>query len=231
MNNSNKSTILKILYICVLVCLLIGCNNIFPKIILHKECTILSFNWYTSKDSIVYPYVYEFKKYALDTLDSVVVYNEGKTYCDYKEKYVKDKGIYRVCNKVLTLTHSFIDTTNDIRFCLIKEPFLNDKVIFSDFKTYNINGKVYKLYQFSEFNGSHSGYNSYYLDGIGFICYYNFDRDDYILCDSTNIKSLDIKEITHKLVRDTLFFARYIGAKLMPHFYRQKFHYSKYPFR
>lgn len=221
---ANRPNNLSFIFICVLVCILGSCNST------HKEnFTTFSFNWYNNNDSIVDRNVFELKKYNLDTIDSIVVYNESKLYCNFKEKYAKGKGIYRICNKELTFTHSFSDTVNSLKSCLFKKPFLNQYVLLVGIKSYNLQGKEYRLYHYAEHNNNQSSYDSYYLEGIGFICYYNFDRDDYVLCDSTNIKSLEIREITNELVRDTSFFARYTVAKLFPNFYRVKTHYSKYP--
>ena len=221
---ANQPNNLNFIFMCVLVCILGGCSNT------RKENLIsLSFNWYNNNDSIVNRNTFELRKFTLSTIDSVVVYNEGKFYCDFKEKHENNKGIYRVCNNELMFTHSFSDTSNSLKFCLFKKPFLNQHVLLISSKIYNLKGTDYKLYHYAEHNDNKSSYDSYYLDGIGFVCYYNFDRDDYVLCDSTNIESLEIRKITNKLVQDTSFFARYTVAKLFPNYYRTKTHSNKYP--
>ena len=149
---ANQTNNQKFIFMCVLACILGSCNNTHKNNTQKKNYNSFSFNWYNAKDSIVYKNVYELKKFPVNKIDSVVVYNKAKLYCEFKEKNVKDKGIYRVCNKELMLTHSFSDTINYLRFCLIKEPFLNQKVILIGSKTFSLKGKVYKLYHYYEYN-------------------------------------------------------------------------------
>jgi len=211
-----------LMFIYALICIFCSCTKA-PT----KKHTFLLFNLYNNTDSIVNKKVFELTRFPLNKIDSIVIYNKKSYICNYKEKVVREKGIYRSCGKNLILTHSFSDTSNSSKFCLMEEPFINESVLLIDSKKYKIKGVEYKLYYYAENNGSHSGYSSYYLEDVGFICYYNFSRDDYILCDSTNIKTLNIKGITNQLIRDTAFFARFIGKKLIPNYYRSKTQYNK----
>ena len=208
----NKS---KIIFLVAMICVFYSCTRA-PK----KKYTSFLFNLYNNTDNIVNKNAFELTKFNLSILDSIVILNGKNFICNYKEKVVKGKGIYRLCGKNLIITHSFSDTSNSYKFCLIKEPFINNQVLLIGSKKYKIKNAEYKLYYYAEHNGSYSGYSSYYLEGVGFICYYNFGRDDYILCDSTNIKNLDIKGITNQLIRDSTFFARFIGKRLIPNYYR-----------
>lgn len=219
MMEENQPNKLSFIVICgFIICLISSCNTKTQK----EDSITFTFNRYNSNDSIIEKNVFELKKYISKATDSILVYSEGKLYCGYKEKFVQDKGIYRLCDKELKLTHSFSDTINSLELCGYKKPFLNQYVLLLGIKNYNLQGKEYRLYHYAERNNNQSSYDSYYLEGMGFICYYNFDRDDYILSDSITINSIDVRKITSLLVKDTSFFGRYTIAKIFPNYYRAK---------
>ena len=91
-------------------------------------------------------------------------------------------------------------------------------------KIYEINKEEYTVLHFIEDNGVDSKtYDNYYLKGMGPICCYSFDSDDYILCDSLSgftVDSKTIKAITTKLLKDTSFFSKFFLRKQFPNFHR-----------
>ncbi|WP_291287867.1 hypothetical protein [Flavobacterium sp.] len=164
-------------------------------------------------------FIVERKKGTL--LDSVFVYEKNKKVLSFQENLDKH-GVYRYILNKKTLTHSLNDSlTLSVNYDLSFIPFINKETTLINKKTYMFNQKHYKIYHYSEVQSNHRSFDSYYLENVGFICYYNFDSDNYILCDSTNIESLKIKEVTNQLINDTTFFARYTVAKLFPKYYRK----------
>jgi len=154
--------------------------------------------------------------------DSILITSHDSVFCSYK-RVIDTSGIYRFCNGQKIKTHSFQDTliTEYCRSCL---PFLNKNVSFRDKKTYLIGRRQFIVYHFIENTGNHTTYDSYFLKEAGPLCYYSFDRDDYIFCDSLigyDITAAELSELKRDILSDTTFFARFILKRLMPNYYRQ----------
>lgn len=199
------------------VILLLSCND--PKL---EKIDTFYFNLYNNKNIIIENNIFTLEKKKLNLFDSVNIFKNNKKVLSFKQAYDKN-GIYRYILNKKTLTHAFNDSTTlytnyNNKFYI---PFINKETTLINKKTYKIGKESYKVFHFSEEQNSHKGFDSYYLENVGFICYYNFDTDKYILCDSTSIKSLKIKEITRNLINDKTFFARFTVAKLFPNYYRQ----------
>ena len=207
-----------IIIIIVIVVSFLGCSHDKPE----KISFFFSRVRHKNNDILINKGEFELRKLSSKNSDSISLFRENIFLSGYKEKMVKGKGIFNDCNGHFVLTHSFTDTTNRSGYCLSAPPFLNKHVLLIDSKYYDVSGKRYKIYHYAEHNNndSNANYDSFFLENIGFICYYNFDRDDYIICDSTNIRDLPIKQIGHLLVKDSSFFARYTLTKLFPNYYR-----------
>lgn len=181
---------------------------------------IIYYNKYGDKDQLISKNLFKVKRDFLKGIDSISVFINERFVLSFKEKTVDNQGVFRICDDSLLLTHSFLDTLSTFKYCLNKQPFLNARVKLIGSKEYFVSEKLYKIYSYLEDNGEYSTYFSYYIQGIGVICIYNFGRDEYIVGDSTNIKSIPLKEITNVLVHDTIFFAKHTQKKAFPNFYR-----------
>lgn len=214
-NYNNKRYLFAIL---VLLISNIGCNDRQPK--LYSKAMI--FNRYDKEDSLIKSELFKVNIFALNNgVDSINVISNNAIYFSFKQ--IEDSsGIYRFCKENTIKTHSFLDTLIT-EYCISKPPFLNENVSYRGNKIFSINDKNFKIYHFIENTGNHTSYDSYYLQDVGFICYYSFDKDEYILCDSLKgyqIKSEEMKQISNALVTDTTFFSRYILRKLYPNYHR-----------
>lgn len=177
---------------------------------------------YNGKNNIIRKNIFELKEDSIAGFDSITVMYDHRILCKFKQKVVDSLGIFRICNDSLFLMHSFLDSVKCFQTCLSDGPFLNNHIRLIGFRDYLISHKSYRVFHYSEDKGTHSSYDSYYLQGMGFICIYNFDRDEYILSDSADIKSIPLREITTILVKDTSFFAKFTLPKLFPGYYRAK---------
>lgn len=126
-------------------------------------------------------------------------------------KEINDK-IYWKCNNEFVCSHSLnpVDKTGS---CHQWPPFLNKRIKLITSKTYIIANKKYIVYSYGENNGSDSSIITYFLNGVGFICYYYVQGKYYYFLSSFSgiDKSLlpDIKSLKTTLVNDTSFFAGY----------------------
>jgi hypothetical protein len=206
----------KILFIFGMM-LLLNCN------MSNKSNVVkLYFNFYNNKNVRTETNMYVVERKKIDLFDSVFVYKKNIKVLSFRENMEND-GIYRYINNKKTLSHSLNDSLSlKIDYGVSFIPFINKETTLINKRTYVIRNKHYKIYHYSEVENIHKGFDSYYLENVGFICYYDFDTDRYILCDSTNIKTLKIKEITNELIKDKEFFARFTGARVFPNFYRPK---------
>jgi hypothetical protein len=136
----------------------------------------------------------------------------GKNY-DESFKFKTDStGLYRYCDNHYILTHHFDSVENQV-FCKSSPPFIYQKTYWTLKKTYFIGNKPYEIIFFSELSGSEISSSSYYLKGFGFICYYNYNSDKYILCDSVSNMDFNLDvlhRINDSLIHDTTVFERYI---------------------
>ena len=201
----------------ILTILLISCNRDNSK-----KTKIFYFNLYNNKNNIIKNNIYTLERKGLNLFDSVYIFKNDKKVLSFKEAYDRKDGIYRYIQNKKILTHTSNDSiTLNTNYNVFFIPFINKRTTLINKVTYRVGVDSYKIFHFSEEQSNHTGFDSYYLENVGFICYYNFDTDRYILCDSTNIKSLKIKEVTNQLINDTTFFARYTVAKLFPKYYRK----------
>lgn len=206
----------RILSIFTIVLFMFSCDNLKTK-----NVETFYFNLYNSKNSNIKNDAYVLISTKLKAYDSINVFVNNKYVFNFNQKEFDSKGIYRYFLGKKKLTHSLDTLTIKIKEGSYYMPFSNKEVTLINTKTYIGKERQYKVFHYSEMNNSETSFDSYYLEGTGFICYYNFNTDRYILCDSTNIKSLKIKEVTNQLINDTTFFARYTVAKLFPKYYRK----------
>lgn len=202
----------------LLIFLLLSCNK-------HKNETsdIFYFGLYNGENTKIRGDIFTIKKKKLNLFDSICVFKNGNKVLTFREIYAKNEGISRFIRDKKTLTHSSNDTLTLVtNYYTNYAPFVNKESTLIDKRIYRIKGKSYKIFHYSEFQNAHKSFDSYYLENVGFICYYNFSSDRYILCDSTNIRNLNIKDITGKLIYDKEFFAHFTGAKVLPNYYRPK---------
>ncbi|WP_156129488.1 hypothetical protein [Flavobacterium sp. AED] len=206
----------RILSIFTIVLFMFSCDNLKTK-----NVETFYFNLYNSKNSNIKNNAYVLISTKLKAYDSINVFVNNKSVFNFNQKEFDSKGIYRYFLGKKKLTHSLDTLAIKIKEGSYYMPFSNKEVILINTKTYIGKERQYKVFHYSEMSNSETSFDSYYLEGTGFICYYNFNTDRYILCDSTNIKSLKIKEVTNQLINDTTFFARYTVAKLFPKYYRK----------
>ncbi|MGB8190384.1 MAG: hypothetical protein WCF67_00635 [Chitinophagaceae bacterium] len=185
------------------------------------------FSLYDSSQNIIAKNLYKVEGYeGKRRFDSIVitdkknnsfnflVYKDTSTaslFCDGKEFL-----IYSIED---TLIHEI--STQD---CKINPPFLNKNTSYRGVKNYRIDEKDYKVYHFVADNGVDlKTYDCYFLEKRDPICFYSFDSDEYLICDSLNslhISNTDLKVLTNKLITDSLFFSKFILEKQLPNFHR-----------
>jgi len=184
------------------VFLLIGCKE--------KESTFY-YSLYGKNDLLI-----EKNKY-IQTL-SKVKENEylltilGNKYKESLKIKIDSIGLYRYCDNHYILTHHF-DSIENQTFCKSSPPFLYKKAYWVRKKKYFIRNKPYEIVCFSEISSSESSNSTYYLKGFGFICYYYYKVNKYILCDSINNVDFNLQvlhEINNSLIHDTTIFERYV---------------------
>ena len=186
-----------------------------------KKINDFYFSLYNNKNIKVEKNVFILKRRKLNLFDSIIIFKNNEKVLSFTETFDKN-GVYRYILGKKALTHSLKDSSKIItKYNLTYNPFINKGVTLIDKAIYKFGKNSYKIYHYSEVQDNHTSFDSYYLVNVGFICYYNFDTDKYILCDSTNIKSLKIKEVTSRLINDTTFFSKYTIAKLFPKYYRK----------
>jgi hypothetical protein len=208
---------MRVLIVIFVILLLTFCKNV-------KETTFY-YSLYDKSDSLL-----KEKAYILNLIKV-----EGNEYLmrieglnNYKQEIkikVDSLGISRYCDKHFILTHHF-DSVENGRFCYSNPPFVHFEVYWTKKAKYIINNTPYDIICYSEISGSETFNSSYYLKGLGFICYYKSDVDKYILCDS--IKGVDfdlniLRDINQRLITDTLTFERHILARAFPKYHRTKF--------
>ena len=133
---------------------------------------------------------------------------------------INRKGIYYKCHNELILSHGFNPNENT-GSCLNAPPFLNRRVKFIRQKTYKIGNRQYQIYSYGESSGSESDIATYYLKGIGFICYYNIESKDYYFLSDVSDKKIDytsLKQLKEKLISDKSFFQEYFLKVAKPRF-------------
>lgn len=181
------------------------------------------YNLYNGYDSILKSDAFELYVFPGNGFDSIIGIANDTLY--FKIKQVFDSaGIYRYCQNIKIKTHSFKDSTKTV-FCKNYPPFINKIVSFRGQKTYQINNKEYTVYHFIESFSNHTTYDSYFVNEIIPICYYSFDRDNYIYCDSIQgyeINTNELQQLKTKLLSDSTFFARYLLKKYYPIYHRPK---------
>jgi hypothetical protein len=189
-----------------------------------KDTTLLFSHVYSiKKGKPINPFEYQVKKIAGKQYDSISIYHNSTLLGTYKQKEVKSRGLLNICNGKYIITHTFNNRSNSFKYCLSLPPFMNTHISLIGSKIYIVSGRRYRIYHYREFNDvDQDSYDNYFLEDVGYVCYFNFEKDEYLVCDSTNLNNLPIKKITHSLVNDSMFFAKYTNAKLMPNFYRIK---------
>lgn len=193
--------------------------------IVHENSTekLLVFNWYNSNDSLLKNDAFKLNIYSGNDFDSIIGIANDKFYFAIKQ-VLDSSGIYRFCQNEKIKTHSLTDSLITA-YCKNLPPFINENVSFRGRKTYQIENKKYTVYHFIESYGNHTVYDSYFIDEMIPICYYSFDRDSYIFCDTIqgyDVNNRDLKELKIKLLSDSFFYARYYLQKQYPNYYRPK---------
>ncbi len=217
---------MKLFYYISIILLFIGCENRknFPALV-EKQ---MKYKLYNYTDGAEKDTIFRLKIYENNGIDSIVVFSGNKNVFSYKY-FFDSLGYHRLCKNEIVITHSLIDTlihTLNVQ-CDIYPPFQNENIVYRNSKTYRFDENEFKIFHFIEYNRTHSNtYDSYYLENVGPICYYSFDTDQYIICDSLSgfkIDSRDLRRINSQLLNDSTFFSRYFLNKAMPEFHRPKF--------
>lgn len=123
--------------------------------------------------------------------DSLSIYKRDNGIRE-KFKFALDaKGIYVVENKRRKLLYSFEKNVKILRDSSVTKSFHNEVELIEK-KKYIINEVEYQIYHFLE-----SDYDvtldSYYLEGEGFICFYEFKGSKFLYLDSP--KALEVYKI------------------------------------
>lgn len=128
-------------------------------------------------------------------------------------------GLSFYCNDKYFLTYSFIVQNKLDGFCKQVYPFFNTETQMVNSKYYEIDDHQYKLKCYSEMSNSVDGNIIYYVDGLGFICYYEVFSGSMYLCEdakNAQLESRIVKELVNKLIVDTTFFVTYWKQKVLP---------------
>lgn len=219
-------------------------NNLYIKIVLpfllvfgscqsdtKKEIgQSMFFSLYDSSQNIIEKDLYRLDEYqSTNRFDSIVIAdkknntfnflmykNAGKVsiFCSGKEL-----SVYSIED---TLIHE-ISNPN----CNLNPPFVNKNTLYKGAKFYRINEKDYKIYHFVGDNGvDFRTYDCYFLEETGPICFYSFDSNEYLICDSLSsvqISTKDLKALTQKLITDSLFFSKFFLERHFPNFHRPNY--------
>jgi len=215
------------IFIVTYLLFVIGCKS--NKSSLEKNSKEIIFNWYNGDDSLIKPDLFKLKIYSKIDFDSILTISNDTVYFYFKQSF-DTFGIYRFCNEKKILTHSMNDTLMS-EYCKKYQPFINKNVSYRGSKNYFVNGKMFTIYHFIENSGNHIVYDSYFLNGKIPICYYSFDRNDYIFCDTLLGYEFDngtLKLLKKELLSDTTFFAKYLLQKSYPNYHRTATSYYKF---
>lgn len=171
----------------------------------------LYYSFYGKNDSLI-----EKNKYVQvsqsKSANQWLVHLSGKDYNESFTMKLDSSGLFRLCNTNFLATHHF-DSVQNEAFCKSSPPFLNKNVSWIKKQRYVIEGSPYDLFCYSENSGSEISYSSYYLKGLGFLCYYNYQEDKYILCDSISGVNFDLqilRKLGDVLIHDSTTFEKYV---------------------
>jgi DNA-directed RNA polymerase subunit N (RpoN/RPB10) len=182
------------------------------------------YNFYDKSDSIIKKDKYILKINKIDGNEYLINIEGDNNYKQDVKMKIDSLGISRYCNNRFVLTHHF-DSVENETFCYSAPPFIHKRVDWAMKRQYIVENTSYEVICYSENSGSSIYNSSYYLKGFGFICYYKYDVDKYILCDSIKNVDFDLKvlqQINQQLITDTTTFERYIFARAFPNFHRSK---------
>lgn len=185
------------------------------------------FSLYDSSQNIIEKNLYKVEGYkGKRRFDSIVITdnkNNSFNFLIYKD--TSKASLF--CDGKEFLIYSIEDTLiHEIsnQECKLNPPFLNKNTSYKGVKNYRISERDYKVYHFVADNGVDlKTYDCYFLEKTGPICFYSFDSNEYLICDSLNsvqISNTTLKVLTHKLITDSLFFSRFILEKHLPNFHR-----------
>ncbi|MDQ8015225.1 MAG: hypothetical protein REI96_22455 [Flavobacterium nitrogenifigens] len=114
---------------------------------------------------------------------------------------IDKKGIYILSDKGRYLAYSFLLNENIERDKALNALFYNNAKLLEK-KKYSIDSKEYEIYHFYE-SGNHDSVDSYYMVGVGFICFHEFQEDTFIYLN--NKEALQVSEI---FLKDSTFFSK-----------------------
>lgn len=190
----------------------------------------MSFSLYDSSQNIVEKDLYKLNKFqSKSRFDSIVITdkkNNTFNFLMYKNADTisifcggKELSIYSVED---TLIHEISN-----KDCNLNPPFLNKSTLYKGAKVYRINEKDYKVFHFVGDNGVDlRTYDCYLLEETGPICFYSFDSNEYLICDSVSsdqISTENLKDLTNKLITDSLFFSKFFLEGHLPNFHRPNY--------
>jgi len=193
--------------------------NFFLCILLFSHCNsrvksiTLNYNKYDYNNALLK------KNAATETFKSL---NNGEIQLtiigqdEYKKTLIMKEisgRIYWKCDNKFMLSHSIyaFDKTGS---CFSYPPFLNRRVTLNGERVYIIERNSYKVYSFGESTGSESNIETYYIEGIGFFCYYDVGLKNYFflsnITGNNKVNEYSLQILKDKLIHDTSFFARYL---------------------
>lgn len=120
--------------------------------------------------------------------DSISIYKRNNGLQNRFKFTLDKKGIYVVNNDEKKLLYPFEQNVKLLRDSILAREFYKE-VELVEKKKYIINEEEYHLYHYLE-SGYDSTLDSYYLEGEGFICFYEFRGSEFIYLDSP--KALDV---------------------------------------
>ncbi|MCK9156027.1 MAG: hypothetical protein M0P12_07930 [Paludibacteraceae bacterium] len=137
------------------------------------------------------------------------MFKQNEKILEYSE-CVTENGIYRYCADSMYKSHSF-NEVEYIENCLpLNPPFLNKKVVLFEKKSYEINTKKVEIISYEELNSVHDEIVTYYIKGLGFICYCDLEKMSCLILSDYKGISFDkglYSEIKDRFINDTLYFA------------------------
>jgi hypothetical protein len=134
----------------------------------------------------------------------------GNKYNESLKIKIDSLGIYWRCSDHFVLTYHF-DSLENQSYCKTSPPFIYKNVYWVKKKNYLVKSKSYEIICYSEVSSSESYNSAYYLKGFGFICYYSYKVDKYILCDSISNVNFDCQillKINESLIHDSTMFEK-----------------------
>lgn len=136
---------------------------------------------------------------SIVSADSVSIFDDQRLLNKIRYK-LTDSGICVLTDTSSLLLYPFKDTSKILRDESLHSFFYNSVRLINK-RSYSFKGQKKIVYHFIE-SGFDETLDSYYLEDVGFICFYKYAQDHYLFLDSP-----DAFEISGQFLGDSSFFA------------------------